>query len=143
MHPSAAGPDDALVRAASDAVQDIFSALPGVCAARAKQHTRFSVRGRTVAYLLVDHHGDGILGLVVKAAAGENRALVRRDAELYYIPAYLGSRGWVGIRLDVDGVPWDVVDDFIWASYRLVAPKSLAREPRTAADSQESGGRCP
>jgi hypothetical protein len=143
MHPSAAGPDDALVRAASDAVQDIFSALPGVCAARAKQHTRFSVRGRTVAYHLVDHHGDGILGVVVKAAAGENRALVRRDPELYYIPAYLGSRGWVGIDSTSTGSRGTLSTTSYGPAIDLSRRKSLAREPRTAADPQESGGRRP
>jgi predicted DNA-binding protein (MmcQ/YjbR family) len=40
--------------------------------------------------------------------------------------AYLGARGWIGVRLDLEDVDWEEVARFIAVSYRLVAPRRLA-----------------
>ncbi len=90
------------------------------------RHVTFRVRGRTFAYLLDDHQGDGILGVVGKAAPGEAEALIAGQPERYYAPAYLGARGWLGLRLDVEPVDWEEVAGLVSDSYLLVAPKRLA-----------------
>lgn len=59
-------------------------------------------------------------------AAGENTALIASQPERFYMPAYIGSRGWVGLRLDGEEVDWDEVAELIFESYRRVAPKTLA-----------------
>jgi predicted DNA-binding protein (MmcQ/YjbR family) len=92
------------------------------------RHAAFRVRGRTFAYFLDDHHGDGVVGLNAKAPAGTAEALIEQDPERFYRPAYLGHRGWVGLRLDTDAVDWDEVTGVVVESYRLCAPKSLARQ---------------
>ncbi len=89
-------------------------------------HAGFKVRKKTFVYFLNNHHGDGIMAVSFKAAAGENGKLVALDRDRFYLPAYIGSRGWVGLRLDVGTVDWDEVADFVADSYRLVAPKRLA-----------------
>ena len=91
------------------------------------RHAAFRVRGRTFVYFLDDHHGDGIVGLNAKAASGAAEMLIAEDPERFYRPAYLGHRGWVGVRLDTGAVDWDEVAGFVVDSYRLCAPKSLAR----------------
>jgi hypothetical protein len=91
------------------------------------RHAAFRVRGRTFVYFLDDHHGDGIVGLNAKAAPGAAEMLIAEDPERFYRPAYLGHRGWVGVRLDTGAVDWDEVAGFVVDSYRLCAPKSLAR----------------
>ena len=91
------------------------------------RHAAFRVRGRTFVYFLDDHHGDGIVGLNAKAACGAAEMLIAEDPERFYRPAYLGHRGWVGVRLDTGAVDWDEVAGFVVDSYRLCAPKSLAR----------------
>jgi predicted DNA-binding protein (MmcQ/YjbR family) len=48
------------------------------------------------------------------------------DPTRYFVPAYLGARGWVGVRLDQEDVDWDEVARFVAVSYRLVAPRRLA-----------------
>jgi phosphoribosylglycinamide formyltransferase-1 len=90
-------------------------------------HAAFRVRGRTFAYYLDDHQGDGILGLTCKAPAGANEALAAADPERFYLPAYLAHRGWLGLRLDRGRIDWVEVADLVAESYVLVAPKSLAR----------------
>lgn len=60
-----------------------------------------------------------------KALPGVQEMLVTADPAHYFVPPYLGGRGWIGIRLQ-DHVDWDDVMDLVEESYRLVAPKMLA-----------------
>jgi len=71
------------------------------------RHAAFLVRGKTFAYYLDDHHGDGIVALVCKMAAGENGVLIAADPCTLYLPSYLGPKGWVAMRL-AKGVNWDL-----------------------------------
>jgi len=51
--------------------------------------------------------------------------LVSADPKRFYVPPYVGPKGWVGVRLD--GKPdWDEIARIVRRSYRLVAPKRLA-----------------
>jgi hypothetical protein len=43
------------------------------------------------------------------------------------MPAYIGARGWVGVRLDTKRVDWKDVAKRVEASYRAAAPKKKAR----------------
>lgn len=65
------------------------------------QHVGFTVRGRRFAWYLDDHHDDGRVALVFKAPPGINRQLVADDPDRFFIPAYVGARGWAGVWLDV------------------------------------------
>jgi hypothetical protein len=91
------------------------------------QHVRFQIRNKTFAYYLDDHHGDGRVALVCKAAPGEQEALIASDPERFYRPAYLWHRGWVAMGLDTDAVDWGEVRELIVEAYRVTAPKRLAR----------------
>jgi hypothetical protein len=74
-----------------------------------------------------DHHGDGRLALSCKAGTGVNKGLAASDPIRFFIPSYVGPRGWLGLRLDVGDVDWEEVRQLVQDSYRLVAPKTLAR----------------
>jgi len=37
----------------------------------------------------------------------------------------VGSRGWVGIRLDRGKIDWEEIQELVMHSYRLIAPKRL------------------
>jgi hypothetical protein len=90
------------------------------------RHIEFVVRGKTFAYLTDDHHGDGHLALTVKAPSGEQDALVSSDPVRYFVPSYLGHRGWVGFRLDVGAVDCGEAGELLVESYCLNAPEKLA-----------------
>lgn len=90
------------------------------------QHIRFNVRNRTFAYYLDDHHGDGRIALCCKIPAGDLDPLVTLDPERFFVPPYLGPRGWIGVHLDVHDVEWDEIAKFVRVSYGLIAPKRLA-----------------
>jgi hypothetical protein len=106
----------------------IALALPEATRQDSGHHVAFLVRKRTFAYFLDNHHGDGIVGVCCKVPLGENADLVAAEPERYYMPAYIGPRGWVGLRLDVGAVDWKEVGELVRESYRLVAPKRLAAQ---------------
>ena len=89
-------------------------------------HIAFRLRKKIFAYYLFDHHGDGIIALCCKSSLNEQRRLIRDDAEIFFVPAYLGARGWVAMRLDLDEVDWDTVDDLVKMAYQAIAPRKLA-----------------
>ena len=106
----------------------ICGALPDVTAAvegRADEHLAFRVRKKTFAYYLYDHHGDGRIALWCKAAPGEQGVLVEKDPGRYFVPPYLGPRGWVGVRLDLSTVDWGAIGFLIGMAYRMSAPRTL------------------
>lgn len=105
---------------------EICEALPEVAAERHDPHVIYAVRSRTFAYFQEDHHGDGRVSLVCKAPARENTVLVESDPVRFFLPSYIGRRGWIGLRLDTGSVDWNEVAELVHDSYRLVAPKRLA-----------------
>jgi predicted DNA-binding protein (MmcQ/YjbR family) len=100
--------------------------LPEAGCQRMGDHAGFTVRKRTFAYFLNNHHGDGIVSVAVKAALGENVEMASRDPERFYLPAYLAPKGWVALRLDRGEADWQEVAELAAGSYCLVAPKKLA-----------------
>jgi len=104
----------------------ICIALPEATRKLSGRHAGFYVRKKTFLYFLDDHHGDGIVGISCKVFPGDNTALIAADPKKFYMPAYIGSKGWVGLRLDVGKVDWEEVEELVTHSYRLIAPKTLA-----------------
>ena len=112
-------------------VRKICLALPETVCERRASHAAFRVRSRVFAYYLRDHHGDGIVAISCRTARGENVRWVDADPSRFYLPAYIGPRGWVGVRLDVPPVDWGQVAALVRESYRLAAPKRLAAQVAT------------
>ena len=88
-------------------------------------HAQFLVQRKTFAYFLNNHQGDGIVGIACKVLPDESKALIDAQSGRFYSPAYLASKGWVGLRLDVGKIDWDEVRDLLFTSYTLVASKRL------------------
>jgi predicted DNA-binding protein (MmcQ/YjbR family) len=89
-------------------------------------HASFLVRKRIFAYFLNNHHGDGIVAVTAKVLPGDNQALAAAQPARFYLPAYIGPRGWVALRLDAGKLDWEEVRDLVATSYRLMAPKRLS-----------------
>jgi predicted DNA-binding protein (MmcQ/YjbR family) len=106
----------------------ICLALPSAECSRSGDHATYRVRGKVFAYFLDDHHGDGIVSVCVKGELGENTDRVRREPERFYLPDYVGPRGWFGLRLDRGRVSFKEVEDVLRHSYRLTAPKTLVKK---------------
>jgi hypothetical protein len=104
----------------------IAAALPEAVVEPYHDHFVFRVGKKTFAYYLVDHHGDGVVGLCCKSTIDRQQELVFRDPVRHLIPAYLGPSGWVTLRMDLKSVDWDAATELLFAAYRFQAPKALA-----------------
>jgi hypothetical protein len=69
-----------------------------------------------------DH--DDRLAFWCAAPPGAQQALVTEDPRRFFVPSYVGGRGWIGVRLDVP-TDWDVVAELSEDAYRTVAPRRL------------------
>ena len=63
--------------------------------------------------------------MVQGAPPGSQMVLVGADPERFFVPPYVGPKGWVGMRLDTHP-DWEEVAKVVTRSYRLIAPKRLA-----------------
>jgi phosphoribosylglycinamide formyltransferase-1 len=117
-----AGEDPRLAR-----LSEIALGLPESARVVQGSHAQFLVRKKTFAYYLDNHHGDGIVAVACKVMPGENAALVRAQPRRFYLPAYIGPKGWVALRLDRGKIDWAEMTDLLKGSYVLVAPKTLAK----------------
>jgi hypothetical protein len=71
---------------------------------------------RQLAAFRDNHHGDGKLALWCAAPDGAQAMLVDSEPEHYFVPAYLGRLGWIGVRLD-RGLPWGDVAGALERAY--------------------------
>jgi len=116
-------------------VSKLALALPEASRKIYGSHAQFLVRKKTFAYFLDNHHGDGIVAVTCKVFPVENSALAKAQPRRYYLPAYIGPKGWVALRLDLGKPDWNEVRDLLVGSYLLVAPKRLAEGVRTTSGS--------
>jgi hypothetical protein len=82
------------------------------------------VRGRTTFVTYADHHHDDRLAFWCAAAPGVQEALVAANPGQFFVPPYVGGRGWLGVRLDVP-LDWAEIAELVTDAYRCVAPKRL------------------
>jgi predicted DNA-binding protein (MmcQ/YjbR family) len=79
------------------------------------------VRGRIFA---MEKRGDGRLSVRLKAPDGAQEILTAADPGRFFVPRYVGHRGWIGVRLD--GHPdWDELAALVRQSWRMTAPKRV------------------
>lgn len=103
-------------------IREICLALPEVAEKPFGGHTAPAFRVRDKLFATTSEDGGS---LTFKAGPGVQEALVAAEPERFFVPAYVGSRGWVGARLDV-GHDWDELAELIQDSYRMIAPRRLA-----------------
>ena len=105
-----------------DRLRAICLALPEAEEKEAWGDPTFRVRDKIFA---MEKRGDGRISVWCKAPEGSQMVLVGSDPKRFFIPPYVGSKGWVGMRLD-DGPDWDEVTKLVQRSYSLIAPRRLA-----------------
>ena len=111
-----------------DRLAGICMAMPGATKEQMHGHVAFRVGKKTFAYYLNDHHGDGIVSVCCKVLAGDNERLIEASPRKFYMPAYIGSRGWVALRLDRATVDWSEVQELVRGSYEQMASKKLLQQ---------------
>ena len=108
-----------------EAVREICLAFPETSERPSHGEPTFFVRGkRSFASVWDGHHGDGRFALICAAPAGMQSTLVEADPERFFVPAYVGHRGWIGVRLD-RGFDRDEIAGILEDAYAEVAPAKL------------------
>lgn len=67
---------------------------------------------------------DGMASFWCKVPTGSQAVLVGADPHRFFVPPYLGPKGWIGVRLE-PWPDWGEVEFLVNRSFRLVAPKRL------------------
>ena len=107
---------------------------------RSVQHLAFKVNKKIFGYYCYDHHGDGVIAVGCKAPPGEQGRLVAERPANYFVPAYVGPKGWIGIRLDTPRVDWAQLKDHLFAAWLMTASASVRKQVQ-AAGSEDTGER--
>jgi predicted DNA-binding protein (MmcQ/YjbR family) len=122
-----------LARDLHQAVRDICLWLPEAEEFVSHGAANFRVRDKTFATYSVNHHGDGRVALWLNAFAGSQEQHVRAEPKHFFVPPYLGPRGWLGVVLD-QGLAWTRIAALVREAYEKVAPaelgSTLGRTPR-------------
>jgi hypothetical protein len=106
-------------------IRQICLALPETSERLSHGAPTFFVRGkRAFVMVLTDFHGDGRFALWCAAPDGMQETLVEADPERFFVPPYVGHRGWLGVRLD-RGLHWDELAGIVEDGYAEVAPRKL------------------
>ena len=86
----------------------------------------FRVKGKTFATYAVNQHGDGRIALWLNAPEGAQQHYVRQEPKHFFVPPYVGPRGWLGVNLD-KGISWKTIAKLVREAYEKVAPPALAK----------------
>jgi hypothetical protein len=133
-------------------VRKLCLALPETSERLSHGAPTFFVREkRSFLMVLTDHHGDGRFAIWCAAPDGMQKMLVEADPERFFVPPYVGHRGWLGLRLD-RGIHSDELAGIVEDAYAEVAPaklvvraagrarqRALSRSGRDAAASVDLG----
>ncbi|HEY2311881.1 MAG TPA: MmcQ/YjbR family DNA-binding protein [Gaiellaceae bacterium] len=115
---------------ALEAVRKICLGLPETSERPSHGAPTFFVRDkRSFATVWDDHHGDGRFALICAAPERMQAALVEADPARFYVPPYVGHRGWIGVRLD-RGFDGDEIAGMVEDAFAEVAPPKLVESAR-------------
>lgn len=115
-----------MARNIPDAVREICLSFPEAEERSGHGMPDYRVRERTFATFAVNHHGDGRIALWLNAPPGAQQLHVSGEPELYFVPQYVGPRGWLGVHLD-RGNDWFTIATRVREAYAKTAPAELVR----------------
>jgi hypothetical protein len=111
-------------------IRAICLALPETSERLSHGAPTFFVRGKKAfVMVLTDHHGDGRFAIWCAAPPGMQAALVEADPQRFFVPPYVGHRGWLGFRLDRE-LDADELAGILEDAYAEVAPAKLVEAAR-------------
>jgi len=103
-------------------VRRLCSALPGTTEKVSHgEPTWFA--GKVYVMFANNHHNDGHIAVYLPVPPGLQASLIKDEPRKYFMPPYVGVRGWIGIELgEVDD---DELRYHICEAWRLIAPANV------------------
>jgi hypothetical protein len=102
-------------------------ALPRVTERLSHGEPTWFVQDKKTFVMYADHHHDDRLAFWCAAPRDAQETLVAADPTRFFIPPYVGHRGWLGVYLDVP-VDWRLIAELVRDAYREVASERLRAE---------------
>ena len=124
--------DTPRLRAALDRLRPVVEALPSAFEKVSHGTPTFFVgkgsKARTFASLHDEREWfEGRLCLWLAAPEGMQQGVVAGDPEHWFVPPYVGHRGWIGLRLDLPDTDWDGAAGALEDAYAFMADQVLRR----------------
>lgn len=110
-----------------DRLRRLCLALPETTERLSHGEPTFFVGGRKTFVTYANHHHDDRLAFWCAAPEGFQRMLVEAEPARFFVPPYVGHRGWLGMYLDVP-VDWDEIRSIVEGAYRTIAPRRLVAQ---------------
>jgi hypothetical protein len=107
---------------ALDRLRTLCLALPDTSERLSHGTPHWFAGKRNFASYWDDHHQDGRLALWCAAPDGAQRLLVEADPEHFFVPPYVGFRGWLGVHLN-RGLEWEEIAGVIQTAHRTIVAK--------------------
>jgi len=82
-------------------VRKLCLALPDAWEKEAWKAPTFRVHDRMFAMFVDGHRGDGRIAVWCSAPPDAQRVAVLDDPDNFFVPPYVGAKGWIGVRLAV------------------------------------------
>ena len=116
-------------------LREICLAFPNASERLSHGAPTFFVREKRAFLMVMDnHHGDGRFAIWCAAPEGMQQLLVDTDPDKFFVPPYVGHRGWLGVRLD-RGLDWNELAGIAEDAYAEVAPAKLVAAAAATARS--------
>ncbi|HSF87268.1 MAG TPA: MmcQ/YjbR family DNA-binding protein [Acidimicrobiia bacterium] len=110
-------------------IRRICLAFPEAAEQETWGHPTFRVRAKILAGCGVSDEAEPVVTMTMKAATGEQDSLPA-TGHPFFLPKYVGSKGWIGFVID-GATDWSEVAELVEDSYREIAPKRLVAESDT------------
>lgn len=111
-----------MTTALSDRLRRLCLALPEATEQVMKRGPTYRICDKIFA---MDRSWNGGLSVWCKVPQGSQALLIDSDPARFFVPPYVGPKGWVGLRLD-RATDWQQVSGLMRGSYRLIAPRRFA-----------------
>ena len=107
-------------------VRRLCSALPDTTETLSHGEPTFFVKKKVYAMFVNNHHDDGHMAVWLPVPPGAQPSLIKNEPGKFYLPPYVGVRGWVGIQLDQ--IDDEELAAYLLDAWRLIAPKKMAKK---------------
>jgi hypothetical protein len=104
-------------------VRRLCAALPHTEERLSHGEPTFFVGGKVYAMFANNHHADGHVAVWIPVSPGIQATLLKTERRKFFMPPYVGVRGWVGVELGA--ISDEELAVHILEAWRLIAPKKL------------------
>ena len=119
-------------------VRRICLALPETSERLSHGEPTFFVHKKVFVMFANNHHNDGHIAVWLPVPPGFQADRLEVSPQVFFMPPYVGHRGWIGI--DLDQVSDADLKMHIHIAWELIAPKRVRAQLGAAPAQEESAG---